>query len=125
MASTKLIKQAQRFAISGLLVTSLHVLVATCFINFVLAVPSLANGVAFVVATVFSYMVNTLWSFSSPLHRRNLLRFVLVSLVGLFLAVAVSGYAQYYNLHYIYGIGLVVCTVTPVTFLLHGFWTYR
>jgi putative flippase GtrA len=125
MASTELTRQAQRFAISGLLVTGLHVLVATCFINFVLDISSLANGVAFVVATAFSYMINTLWSFSSPLHRRNLLRFVLVSLVGCFFAVAVSGTAQYYDLHYMYGIGLVVCTVPPVTFLLHSFWTYR
>ena len=125
MASLELTKQAKRFAISGLLVTGLHVLVATAFIRFILEAPSLANGIAFVVATVFSYMINTMWSFSSPLHGRNLLRFVLVSLVGLFLAVAVSGAAQYYNLHYMYGISLVVCTVPPVTFFLHSFWTYR
>jgi putative flippase GtrA len=120
-----LTKQAMRFAISGLLVTGLHVLIATAFIQFVLPVPSLANGVAFVVATVFSYWINTTWSFSSTLHGRNLVRFCIVSFVGLFLAMFISGAAQYYGLHYLYGIAFVVCIIPPVTFLLHNFWTYR
>ena len=94
MLNSDLTKQAKKFTITGLLVTGLHILVAAGFINFVLPMPTLANGVAFVIATVFSYIVNTIWSFSSPLNRINLLRFTLVSLVGLFLAVSVSGAAS-------------------------------
>jgi len=120
-----LTRQALRFALSGLLVTGLHVLIATAFIQIILPAPSLANGVAFVVATVFSYLINTMWSFSSPLHGRNLIRFCIVSFIGLFLAMAISGIAQYFGLHYLYGIGFVVCIVPPVTFVLHNFWTYR
>ena len=120
-----LTRQALRFAISGLMVTGLHVLIATAFIQIILPVPSIANGVAFLVATVFSYLINTMWSFSSPLRGRNLFRFCVVSCIGLFLAMTISGTAQYYGLHYLYGLGLVVCIVPPVTFLLHNFWTYR
>lgn len=122
---TPLARKACRFALSGLLVTGLHVIISIAFIKFVLPVPSVANGMAFIVATVFSYLINTLWSFSSPLHGKNLLRFVLVSLVGFFLAVTVAGAAQYYGMPYWYGIGLVACTVPPITFVLHTFWTYR
>lgn len=118
-------QQAQRFAASGLLVTATHILVADGLIRLVLPVPPLANGLAFVVATAFSYTINTLWSFSRPLHRRTLFRFVLVSCVGLGLAVGVSGIAHYLQFHYMYGIALVVATVPPVTFLLHSVWTYR
>src|ERR1019366_2731272 len=123
--SPVLTTQALRFTLSGLLVTGLHVLVATAFIQIVLLAPSLANGMAFLVATVFSYLINTMWSFSSPLHGRNLFRFCCVSCIGLFLAMTISGAAQYYGLHYLYGIGFVACIVPPVTFLLHNFWTYR
>lgn len=120
-----LTRQALRFALSGLLATGLHVLIATAFIQIILPAPPLANGVAFIVATIFSYLINTLWSFSRPLHGRNLFRFFVVSCIGLFLAMTISGAAQYLGLHYLYGIGLVVCIVPPVTFLLHNFWTYR
>ena len=118
-------KRAIRFALSGMLVTGLHVLIATAFIQIVLPAPSLANGVAFTVATIFSYIIHTTWSFSSPLHGKNLFRFSLVSFIGLFLAVSISGAADYFGMHYSYGIALVVCIVPPVTFLLHNFWTYR
>jgi putative flippase GtrA len=120
-----LTRQALRFGISGLLATGVHVLVAVVFIRTVWPAPSIANGVAFVVATIFSYLINTTWSFSSPWHGRNLLRFCVVSCVGLVLAMMISGAAQHYGLHYLWGIFLVVLSVPPVTFLLHSFWTYR
>lgn len=123
--SPVLTRQAFCFALSGLLVTGLHVCIVTVFIQIVLPAPSLANGVAFVVATIFSYLINTTWSFSRRLHGRNLFRFCFVSFIGIFLAMAISGAAQYYGLHYWYGIGLVVLTVPPVTFWLHNCWTYK
>jgi SAM-dependent methyltransferase/putative flippase GtrA len=120
-----LTRQALRFALSGLLITGIHVFIATVFIQILLLAPALANGVAFVVATIFSYLINTTWSFSSPLRGRNLFRFCCVSFIGLFLSTAISGAAQYYGLHYWYGIAFVVFTIPPVSFLLHNFWTYR
>ena len=119
------LKQAKRFIVSGLLVTGLHVLVATVFINLISPVPSLANGVAFMVATTFSYLINTLWSFSKSLHGKNMSRFIVVSMIGCFLAMTVSGLADLYGFHYAIGIMWVALTVPPVTFLLHSFWTYR
>jgi putative flippase GtrA len=120
-----LLRQGFRFAISGLLVTMLHVLIATALIQTVLAKPPIANGVAFIAATIVSYFVNTKWSFSSPLRQKNFIRFCVVSCIGCLLAITVSGAAQYYGLHYWYGISFVVFTVPPVTFLLHSFWTYQ
>jgi len=120
-----LTRQASRFALSGLLVTGLHAAIATAFIQLVLPAPSLANGVAFMASAIFSYLIHTMWTFSSPLHGRNLFRFCIVSTIGLFLAMAISGAAQNYGLHYGYGIGFVVCVVPPVTFLLQKYWTYR
>ncbi|MBQ0720518.1 MAG: GtrA family protein [Gammaproteobacteria bacterium] len=125
MASSRLTRQAQRFALSGLLVTGIHVFSASGLILLLVVDPPIANGLAFVVATVFSYTINTLWSFSSPLHGRNLIRFMAVSMFGCFLAVSVASAAQHYDLHYLYGIGLVALVVPPATFLLHSFWTYR
>ena len=119
------LKQAKRFIVSGLLVTGLHFVVATIFIHLVSPVPALANGIAFMVATSFSYFINTLWSFSRPLHGKTMTRFILVSIVGCLLAMAVSGLADFYGMHYAIGIAWVAVTVPPVTFLLHSFWTYR
>lgn len=114
-----------KFGLSGILATGLHVLVASVLIATILPVPAAANGIAFVAANLFSYTINTLWTFSHPLQGRSLVRFVLVSLLGLSIAVSVSGLADWYGLNYWYGITFVVCCATPVTFLLHNFWTYK
>jgi putative flippase GtrA len=125
LRSPSFVKQIRRFAVSGLLATSLHALVAIGLIRLLAMSAPSANGLAFAVATVFSYTINTLWSFSSALHGQNLARFVCVSIIGGGLAMGVSAVAAHYGLHYLIGIGLVAILVPPVTFLLHRFWTYR
>ncbi|WP_339453416.1 GtrA family protein [Pseudomonas sp. EA_5y_Pfl2_R50] len=120
-----LIQRGLRFAVTGLFVTALHALVAVLFINFIAAQPPLANGVAFAVATVVSYVINTTWSFSARLHGRTLLRFLLVSAGGFLLAVLVAWVAQIAGLHYLLGIVAVALTIPAFTFVLHNFWTYR
>jgi putative flippase GtrA len=119
------VKRAIRFAITGLIVTGIHVLVAASIIHLVYPDQMLSNGIAFLVATTFSYLANTIWSFSNPITRANFLRFISVSSFGLLLAITVSGTAQHFDLHYMYGIALVACTIPPITFLLHSIWTYR
>jgi putative flippase GtrA len=120
-----LIQRGLRFAVTGVFVTALHALVAVLFIHFVVPLPPIANGVAFAVATVVSYLINTTWSFSARLQGRTLLRFLLVSAGGLLLAMVVAWAAQMAGLHYLLGIVAVALTVPAFTFVLHNFWTYR
>ncbi|WP_409318433.1 GtrA family protein [Pseudomonas sp. KCJK9016] len=120
-----LIRRGLRFAVTGLFVTALHALVAVSFIKGVSPWPPLANGVAFIVATVVSYVINTTWSFSARLHGKTLLRFLLVSAGGFFLAMFVAWVAQMAGLHYLLGILAVAMTIPAFTFVLHNFWTYR
>lgn len=119
------LRQLRRFAVSGILVTGLHVLVAAGFIRFIWPVPALANGIAFVTATIFSYLINTLWSFSSPLRGAIFVRFILVSAIGGLLAVVVSGLADWVGMSSWFGIACVVAVVPPLTFLMHTSWTYK
>lgn len=120
-----LVQRGLRFAVTGLFVTALHALVAVLFINYVSPQPPLANGVAFTVATVVSYVINTTWSFSARLHGKTLLRFLMVSAGGFLLAMFVAWAAQMAGLHYLAGIVAVALTIPAFTFVLHNFWTYR
>lgn len=120
-----LLRRALRFAMTGLLVTALHAVAAVLFMHLILANPPLANGFAFLVATVVSYLINTLWSFSSRLHGRTLYRFVLVSTGGFGLAMLVAWVAQSAGLNYLAGIAAVALIIPVFTFILHNFWTYR
>ena len=120
-----MVRQLRRFAVTGLLATGVHVAVAALLIELAQRSPPFANGAAFLVATAFSYALNTLWSFEASPGARSLARFAVVSCVGWTLAVLLSTLAERLGLHYLLGIGLVVTGVPPVTFLLHRYWTYR
>jgi putative flippase GtrA len=125
MQSNKLAVRAGRFAVSGMIVTGLHVIIAAGYIHLIRPDPPLANALAFAVATLCSYALNTLWSFSSTPDGGNFRRFALVSLFGCILAATVSGIAEQCGYHFWVGIAFVVLTVPPMTFLLHSCWTYR
>ncbi len=115
----------QRFLVTGVLNTLCHAVVAVAMIELAHAGPTLANVVAFVIATAMSYLINTLWSFSHRISGVTLLRFILVSLVGVGITAAVAHTAAALGAHYLVGILCVALTNAPVTYLLHRFWTYR
>ena len=87
--------------------------------------PARANGLAFAVATLCSYVVNTKWSFAKKLQRHNFFRFIVVALFGLGTTMAVAKAAQAAGLSDYLGIVVVVVVMPPIMFLLHNFWTYR
>ncbi len=120
-----LVTKFARFALTGLLLTGVHTILAAAFIELVSALPPIANGLAFASATVLSYLINTHWSFSAKLSRSTFRKFLIVSVFGFVLAMLVSWLMQLAGYHYLLGILAVALCVPPVTFLLHNFWTYK
>ncbi|WP_426700419.1 GtrA family protein [Rhodanobacter sp. Col0626] len=114
-----------RFGFTGLLATGIHVAVAVALITRLGVFPYVANPIAFLTATGFSYATNTLWSFSSRMSHRTLLRYACVAAFGCIATTAVAAAAEAAHLDYRVGILLVIALVTPATFVLHSLWTYR
>jgi putative flippase GtrA len=119
------LRRLLRFGVTGLIATGIHVLVAMTLIAWLRTPPYIANPIAFVTATAFSYATNTLWSFSSRMNHRTLRRYAFASAFGCVATGAVAGAAEAAGLDYRTGILLVIALVTPVTFGLHSRWTYR
>ncbi len=118
-------QRAVRFGVTGLLNTAVHVVTASLWIHAVHTNPSLANGIAFIVATLFSYAMNTWWTFATTFSKNTLARFSVVALIGLPLSAGIAGVVDWLGYGYAYGIAAVVCIMPPVNFLLHYFWTYQ
>lgn len=114
-----------RFSLTGLGSTGFHAAIALWLIGSGDVSPPVANGLAFCMATIFSYTANTLWSFSSALHGKNFQRFLVVSVSGFLLSIALAWFAEQMGWPPIAGIGLVVMVVPGLSFWLHSRWTYR
>lgn len=120
-----MIQRAIKFGITGLLVSAIHVFVATGLIHFFALHPALANSIAFLVAAAVSLYVNTYWSFSSSLSLAVAKKYFLVSVVGLMVSAGLSNLVYQVGLGYMWGIAAVLCVMPLVNFLFHYFWTYR
>jgi putative flippase GtrA len=117
--------QLRRFLATGVINTLVHTIVAVALIKLFSANQTAANVIAFILATLVSYLVNTLWSFGRALSGRTLKRFVTVAMIGATVTALVARTAESLGAHYLVGIGCVAVTVAPMTFLLHKYWTYR
>jgi putative flippase GtrA len=114
-----------RFGITGCVATAIHICVAYAWMQLESPSSSIANAAAYAVATVFTYLTHTLWSFSSQLEAQSLLKFSVVTLAGLAVSAGVAAYVDWLDYPYGYGIALVVVVIPPFNFLVHHFWTYR
>ena len=124
-ANMRLAAEVPRFVLVGIGMTGLHVVIATSLVMIAQLHPAIANGVAFAAATLVSYLSHTLWTFDSRLTRTSLARFLLVSLAGFVLTVAIAGAADLLGFPFYAGIGAVVLVVPSATFTMHKLWTYR
>lgn len=118
-------KQALRFGCVGVAATLTHVGVVVALVEGVNLHPTPANVVAFLVAMSLGYTANSLWSFDAGLNRKSAFRYLVVSLLGLSLTILLSSAAAAAQLPYLVGVGLVVCCVPVLNFILHRYWTYR
>lgn len=114
-----------RFGATGVFATGIHIATATALITQAGAAPYIANPIAFLVATVASYVINTHWSFSQRMDHRTLMRYGCVAVMGCLGSTAISAVAEMARLDFRLGIALVIVLVTPATFMLHNMWTYR
>jgi putative flippase GtrA len=114
-----------RFCITGVLNTVVHYLTASALFAFGDVSPAIANGGALIVATCFSFVANTLWSFSCRLNARIFARFLIISALACGLAMSVATLLSGWGVPNQLGILGVILVVTPITYLLHRFWTYR
>lgn len=120
-----LLQRVVRFGITGCTATVIHIVVAYAWMQLERPSSSIANAVAYAVATVFTYLTHTLWSFSARLEAPTLLKFLIVTAAGLALSAGAAAYVEWLGYPYGYGIALVVVVIPPFNFLVHHFWTYR
>ena len=114
------------FVTIGVLATALHTAIAASLITGpVTWSAGPANGLAFLVATSFSYVGNTLWTFSSSFSRDNARRFATTAVGGYCLAYLLATGAEALGWHYLIGIALIVVCVPALTFMVHNLWTYK
>lgn len=121
----KLHISSYRFLIIGGFNTAIHLCVAFLTINqFGLHILA-ANFSGFLVATAFSFVANTLWSFEEKIRKVFLTRFFIVSTIIAIVNISLSSFASQQYLNPKLTIFLTALITPIISYSLHRYWTYR
>lgn len=113
------------FAVSGLIATSLHALVALTATRQFGWTAGPANGLAFIVASVASYYINTLLGAQRASSLPLFIRFCSVAAVCAVLAACIAAVANMAGAGDIMTVLIVSALMPPITFTMHTLWTYK
>jgi len=121
----KILVSFGRFAFVGFGATAIHVGVAAGLIEGMRVSPGFANGVAFLVANLASYLANTLWSFKSRLGYETWTKFAVVSIAAWTLTIVIASAIDRAGGHYFLGVAVVVTVIPMFNFVAHRMFTFR
>jgi putative flippase GtrA len=84
----------------------------------------ISNVAAYVVASSFSFIANSIWSFEVRPHAHRYVRFQIVALVGLLVCAFIGHLGDAYGWHYVITVFLTACIMPVISFLAHRSYTY-
>ena len=116
---------AVRFGLVGIVATLLHIMVASLLFDHWGAHAGWANTIAFMVSNVFSYAINSWWTFQQSMAWPSWRRFLGISFLGLLLTFAIAQSIEMAGGHFYLGLLAVVCTVPALSYYLHKRYTFR
>ena len=112
-----------RYAIVGGISTLIHIGVASLYIYSINNSVFQSNIVGFLVAYVFSYLMQSIHVFEHQISWHKALRYFIVQFGSLLTSIMLSGFLTEYN-SYIRTL-FVVILMPLVTFVIHKIWTFK
>lgn len=116
--------QLTRFAMVGVFNTAVHLTILGLLTQIFGLSQLVSNTAAYVVASSFSFLANSIWSFKVKPQARLFARFQVVGLLGLLASALVGHMGDVFGWHFAITVLLTGCIVPLLSFLAHRSYTY-
>lgn len=113
------------FAVIGVANTLIHGFILVLLVELLGAAVVLSHLVAFMVANIFSYLMNSYFTFKTVLSIDGYVRFFLASLLALGLTLTLSWIMEELGLNYMAGFLVIVAVVPLCSFMLMKLWAFQ
>lgn len=114
-----------RFIFAGVLVTFIYIVIGFILLKFTDINSVEVNAIAFIIANLFSYMIHTLWSFSTKIKKNNFLKFYIVSLIGFLISLILPMLGEHLKVDKFFITIVTSLSIPLFTFIVHNLWTYK
>ncbi|EKE17398.1 MAG: GtrA family protein [uncultured bacterium] len=112
------------FALIGVANTMIHGAVLIFAVEQLSIDVVISNLLAFCIANLSSYLMNSRLTFKKAMSFLRYLRFFLASILSLGLTLFISWVAEFYGAHYLVGFLAIVIFVPALSFLVMKFWAF-
>lgn len=119
------LNQLFKYSWVGIGSTLIHLTVASSSIYLFALNATLSNTLAFLIAMIFSYTMNTKWSFQRSVNLNNSQRFFIVSLFSYLVIILISRTFDKWQFPPIYSVGVIALIIPLIGFIAHKFWTFK
>lgn len=106
------------FGLIGILNTFIHSSAVIISVEFFSINPIIGNIIAFFIANVFSFSMNSKYTFKVSYTWTRYMKFLIASQVSLILTILFASLAEYMRWHYLVGLLLVIFIAPLLTFLV-------
>ena len=118
-------RQPMVFAVIGIINTAVHGTILILLVDHARWPVTLAHILAFIVANLASYGMNSRFTFHMPMSWFAYVRFLLASLLAFGLTLAIAASAELFHLHYLVGFVLIIFFVPVLNYFVLKFWAFR
>jgi len=114
-----------RFGVIGVLNTIIHGSILSLLVGFLSFNVIASNLMAFIVANVFSFLLNSFFTFKTKATLLLYYRFLLSSLLSLALTLFISYISFSLGFSYLIGFGFIVILVPVFSFFIMKAWAFK
>lgn len=116
--------QFMTFAVIGVCNTLIHAGTVIVGVEYLQFSPTLANGVAFMLANLVSYFLNSAFTFKADVSLYKYYRFFVASLLSLGLTLLFAYIGTVLQVHYLFSLVAAIFVVPVVNFFILKAWAF-
>ena len=114
-----------KFLLIGVTNVLILLVLAFLFVRILGVDPLLANGTAYFLSAISSYLMNSFFTFKQSFSYLRLTKFLIASTFLSFCASFITAVALHYNYDYIVSIFLIIFVLPLFSFFIHKYWSLR